>query len=99
MPCTVNKKVACKPFEKTSIEKEIKGGFAMVKQSVSVASLEVVFDFILNTETDTDFIVEEGDSVYVKGDMSAAVWAKEVLEIDSKKFILVPWDCVIAIEN
>lgn len=87
---TMNKRVACAPFERTSIEVANPRGFAVVKQKQELTQLKVVFD----TDDETFHV---GDRIAVFGSSCAAAWAKEVYEIGGKKFILVPVGEIVAV--
>lgn len=86
---TMNKRVACTPFERTSIEVANTRGFAVVKQKQGLSQLEVVF------ESEDGF--HPGNKVAVFGSSCAAAWAKEVFEIGGKKFVLVPVGEIVAV--
>lgn len=86
---TMNKRVACTPFEKTSIEVANPRGFAVVKQKQGLSQLEVVF------ESEDGF--HSGNKVVVFGSSCASAWAKEVYEIAGKKFVLVPVGEIVAV--
>lgn len=87
-------KVALSPFPTTSIEKENKGGFVVVKQKVSLTALRVVFG------TTSDVIsVPTGSIAYVRGDSVTLPWAKEVFEVAGHQFILAPIDAVQLVET
>ena len=87
---TVNKKIACTPFETTQTRVEVKGGLPMLKQKQELSKLQVV----LTTE---DHFYRAGDSILVRGDACKLQFAKEVYEEGDKTFILIPYDVVVAI--
>lgn len=86
---TANNTVAVEPFPTNQVEKEVRNGFALVKQKHALQPLKVVFG---DNERYTP-----GRVVWVRADQCIANWAKEVFEIDSKKFILLPKDQVVLV--
>lgn len=86
---TANNMVAVEPFPTNQVEKEIRHGVAMVRQKHSLQPLKVVFG-------DNDRYTP-GKVVWVRADQCVASWAKEVFEIDSKKFVLLPKDQVVLV--
>lgn len=89
-----NGKVAVEPFKEMAIEKEQRGGLVMAKQKGTLTKLRVVFN------SGKEFVPEsyyfpKGSSVWVRADGYALPWAKEILELDGEKFILIPVDQVL----
>jgi hypothetical protein len=89
---TFNKQVACEPIVKRTIESEVKGGFATVKNKVELIKLKVIFG------TD-DYQIDNGDYIYIKGDQVAHPWASAVYTVDGISFILIPLIAVQMVEN
>lgn len=91
---TVNRRVAVEPFEKTSATVTMTKHVAMIKQKSSLAKLRVVLP-----TSDGDFDV--GDHVFVHGEFSKNQLAAQVLEAEGsgQKFILVPYDMIVAVER
>ena len=87
---TVNKFLACTPFEKNSIKTEVKHGVPLISQKQKLLQLTVVFD--------SDEGYHTGDKIWVKGEVCTHQSSKEVLEINGKSFILVPVSLVICKE-
>lgn len=84
-----NKLLACTPFLVRSVEASVKGGFATVKNKITLNELVVIFG---NDEIPT------GSKVYVKADQINAQYVKEVFEMGEVKFILVPQEQVKLVE-
>lgn len=89
---SINRKIACAPFEKHSIEIETKRGFATVKTKTELVSLKVVFN-------GDDYFIEPGDTVWVRGEQVKSVWAGEEFQVGDSKFILVPQDAIVLHEG
>lgn len=93
---TVNGKVACTPFEKRSVESEVRQGFAMVKQKKTLTRLEVVFAY---EDKVSGNWYSPGNGVWLKAEMCVHQWAKEVFTYDGKSFILVPAELVQVVDR
>jgi hypothetical protein len=90
---TVNKMVATEPFPTNSVKIQERKGFAGIEQKVGLTPLRLVAT--PKSERLPDWLAP-GDIVWVKGDLCAAAFAKEVLELEGEKFVLIPDDRVIA---
>lgn len=86
---TVNNTIAVEPFPSSQAEKEVRNGIAMVKQKHTLQQLKVVFG---DNEK-----YSPGRVVWVRADQCIANWAKEVFEVESKKFILLPKDQIVLV--
>lgn len=88
-----NNRVACEPFEKRSIEVQVKSGFATAKSKNELVRLKVLFrgGGVHGT------MFWPGGYVYVRGDVSVP-WSKEAYTLDGQKVIFVPADQVFAYE-
>lgn len=91
---SVNKKVAVEPFPSTSIETKNRAGFTTVIQKTELIPLKVVFSSL----TPQGLGVDPGHVVYVKGETTQHQWAKEVFELDGKKFIFIPEESVVLVD-
>lgn len=78
----VNGTLAVEPIV-TSVEKEVRHGVALAKQKIALIATKVVFP-----DAKGDYLA--GEVVYLRGDCIQLPWAREVFELDGKKFILVP---------
>lgn len=87
---TLNKKVACEPFPEMAVEKETRGGMVVPKQRGALTKLRVVFG------DDGDFYC--GSFIWVRSESFIQQWAKDVYELDGKRFILVPADAILLIQ-
>lgn len=91
---TINRLVACKPFEVTSNRTEISKGLALIEQKIKLSKTEVLYVY-----TSDNLALFPKDLVYIRGEHVRMAWAKEVfLNENNDKFILVPVDCIISIE-
>ena len=98
---TVNRFVACQPFEK-QVEKEVnkkKLAVAGYGQKPSVTELFVY----RGTEVGSEFYVGNDDVVFVKSTCVNSQWAKDVFTFngidDSVEFILVPLSEIVFIDR
>lgn len=87
----LNKKVAVAP-PNLAVEKEVRHGVAIAKQKFSLLETTVVF-------ADSEGFVPVGTKVFLRGDCIINGWAKEVFELEGKKFILVPIDQIVCAEK
>ncbi len=91
---TVNKKLAVTPFAETDTKTEVVNGRVVIKQRSELTALKVVFD----TDCDETMSLDPGDTVYVRGDLCKSPQAKEIFEMDGKRFILIDASSVIGVE-
>lgn len=85
---TRNHRVACEPIATMSVEKEQKGGMMVPKQKGSLTKLRVLFEGF-----NLDY--PKGSVIWIRADQFIQQWAKDVLELDGVKFILVPEDQIV----
>lgn len=85
----MNKQVACTPFQRKSVETQVKSAFATVKNKIDLTPLKVVFAGKVG-----DVGIAPGWTVYVRSD-GFLTYGKEEFELLGKKFILVPEDRII----
>ena len=90
---SVNENVAVEPFPTNQVEKEVRNGLAVIKQKSTLQPLKVMFSDFWETE------YAVGSTVYVRADQCVATWAKDVFDLNGKKFILVPKNQVILVEK
>lgn len=97
---TMNKQVACTPPKNQAVTTRVQAGFASFEQKQSLEELEVVFD-AANIEGDppANIYFTAGRKVYIKGEDINTLWAKKVLEMYGKRFILVPLSSIVAVGN
>lgn len=88
-PYAINDKVALEPFPENVVVKEVKGGMIMPKQKGTLTKLRVVYG-------GNGFTA--GDSVYLRSELFAALWAKEIFEVEGQRFILAPKDQVVLVD-
>lgn len=72
------------------IEAEIKGGIATIAQRVNLIEAKVVLNY-----TSQDVSLAQGDSVILRGDAGLNPWAKSVLVLGDKSFVLVPEEQIV----
>lgn len=95
-----NKKVPVEPFTVKGVEVKVSSGFGTVSQKTDLTALKVVFPNEASGKPDLEHLaLYPGDTVYVRGEMSAHQWAKEVFELHGKKFILMPEEFVLMVER
>jgi hypothetical protein len=87
---TVNKRVACTPFETTQVRMEASRGMPNMRQRRELTKLTV----LLPGEG-----YQPGDVIWVRGDSMKHQYAAEVYEQDTLSFILVPTDHIMATER
>ena len=92
MISTMNKVVACTPFNKQHMETVVKGGFAMVDKKVQLQELKVV-------KHSAELNLVPGDGVWVRGDAIVQPWAKEVFTVEGDEFILVPANFILIVKS
>lgn len=73
----------------------------VVQSKTEITPMKVVFpNFDCNLlKPDKRFVVGEGDTVYVRGEIHVMPWANHVHELDGKRFVLVPEDQVVAVKR
>lgn len=72
------------------IEAQIKGGIATIAQRVELIEVKVLMNY-----ASQDLLLKEGDSVILRGDAGLTPWAKMVLTLSDKSFVLVPEEQII----
>lgn len=92
---TTAKWVACTPFETVETKTDVKGGLAYIKQKDELSEHKVVFDNSDRHRMLGGGEYEEGDTVWVRGEMCKHQWAKEIFTLAGKKFILIPADLIL----
>jgi hypothetical protein len=85
-----NRKIACSPFARKSIEVKVQKGFGSVAQKLALTPLRVLFG---NDD------VPAGSVVYLRGDTMKQTWASEEFELDGQTVILVPQDQIQLVER
>lgn len=91
-----NNRVAVEPFPQTSIEVKVNSGFAVASQKTNLTALKVVHAAM---NTDINKALLPGDTIYVRGETAAHVFAKEVFEVGGSKFILCPLEMVVMVDK
>jgi hypothetical protein len=87
---TPNKRVAVEPFPPAP-KAEIRGGVLAPMSQTSLTGLRVVFG---------SASFGEGWLLYVRTKLQGTTtYAKEVLEVDGRKFILIPEEDVVLVDN
>lgn len=78
-PVSVNNKVIVEVYQKQDLKAEIKNGFAMTSQKISVKGLTLLMDAHLGDGR----LVPKGHKAYFKeNDLHSAPWAKTILQSD-----------------
>lgn len=96
----VNKKVAVEPFQVKGVEVKVSSGFGTVSQKTELTPLKVIFPNEATDRPDSDkLVLYPGNTVYVRGEASAHQWAKEVFELNGKKFIMLPEDMIVLVDR
>lgn len=86
-----NKRIALEPFPDDVQPKRVVNGVLMVMARQDTVGLRVVFG-------NENFL--QGHICYVRSDRkSTSTWGKEIREVDGFKFILVPEDEVILVDQ
>lgn len=98
--CTVNKKIACKPSEKHSMEApKVRHGFAMTDDRQRLFVVETLFRHacVINGQFS---VLPPGTKLHLPSDAYTHEWNRRVLNReDGSQFILVPEELIIAIET
>lgn len=77
---SVNNRLIVETYKKEGLKTEIRNGFALIDQKVSLKGLKVLVDAKLNDGT----IVPSGSTAYVKEEtLHNAAWAKTPLKCDT----------------
>lgn len=85
-----NKKVAVEPFPETA-KAEVKNGVLQPMNAAALTPLKVVYG---------GGAYWTGQTVYVRSKLrQTTTYGKEVFEVDGKKFILIPEDEVLLVDN
>ena len=88
----MNRQVATEPFEKTSIETNVKSGFSTITQKGSLTKLQVVIGNKDNT-------IPSGSLIYVASENYRSTWASKVFVFEGCSIILVPEDCILLVDE
>lgn len=96
MLTTINKRLACKPFDKNEVKSTVSHGLAMLDHLVKLEKTEVVLPYLPSDGTNG---VSAGVIVYLPGDAVKQKWAAEIFTHEGLPFILVPIDMVVAFED
>lgn len=89
------KSVAVEPFPPVSATPQVSSGFALASADKStLVPLKVVFRSELEFDT-----LKAGATVYTLSSESSHAFAKEVYDLNGKKFILLPADRVVLYEG
>ena len=92
-PKTTNRRVAAEPIVDLAAKSLIKGGMAYIENKVSLLELKLVFG-------SDDGPYEAGDSIVIHGDNGTrSAWARDVLTMGDKKFILVPFEAILMVRH
>lgn len=101
MKATVGR-IACTPFPDNSVKTEKHGDgdvfvIKVANTKTKLVKLKVLFNcrFALGGQT---VLVEADDYVWVRADLYASTYGKEVFVADSEPFILLPTDRIEVIE-
>jgi len=87
--------VATEPFPTLSLETTTKGsGFQVISQSQALVPLKVVYAAL---DLNGQIHYNQLDIVYVTAQDKTADWAKRIIELEGKRFILVPNDRVVLV--
>lgn len=76
------------------VEAEIKGGIAVIAQRVSLIKASLVLGYSLNGVD-----LKAGDKIILRGDSGLQPWAKQVVSLDDKEFVLCPEEQIIGYEK
>lgn len=100
----VNKQVACEPFPEQKGVKAVNTALKIAAHNNTLVGLKVVMgEPIREDGLRNPYAYEEGDTVFVRGAMSAHQFAKEVFVQEDinggKPFILVPTDFIALIKK
>lgn len=101
-----NNKVACEPFPSLAIEKQGTKGFVTAKQKTTLSATKVVYAPMMplwNQQPAASSPLNwltPGNTVFVRGD-AILNFGREVYSFgeDGPKFILVPFDYIMAVEQ
>lgn len=92
MICGVNKKIGVEVPQQGGQEAKVVGGLRQPVHRVALVPLKVVFGAY-------DHQYDAGTTVYVNAaHITNGVWAKEIFELDGKKFCLLPEEFITLIE-
>lgn len=91
---TINRLLACTPFETRDAKVQVRGGLPVIAQKQELTALKVVFD-----SDDEKYHFPKGITVYVRGEACKHQYAREVYEQGEEKFILVPFEHVVGWEQ
>lgn len=72
------------------IEAQIKGGIATIAQRTELIEARVVLSY-----SNQDILLTPQDSVILKGDAGLQPWAKQLLILGDKTFVLAPEDVIV----
>ncbi len=78
-PVSINDRVIVEAYQKEDLKAEIKNGFAMTSQKISLKGLRLLMDAKLNDGT----IIQKGYKAYFKeNDLHSQPWAKSIFKSD-----------------
>lgn len=86
-----NGQIACEPIVKNTVEAEVKGGFATVKNKAELIKLKVVFGCKDGPSA--------GNTIFILGDQVNLPWATTIFDVDGSKVILVPLTAVRLVDS
>lgn len=89
---TVNKRIAVSLFSTNSVNLRAEGGMPAIQQKAELTELEVLFP------TDGGEYAA-GDKVLLQGDAAMSPWARRPFECNGVKFILCPFEQVVAVKK
>lgn len=93
---TVNKRLACKPHEKISMNTtQVNRGLALPEEKSKLFIVEVLFDHF---DRDGKYSVQKGTKLYLNYDAFRHDFNRQIYtHDDGTKFILVPEDLIVAV--
>lgn len=86
-----NKKIACVPPEQKGAELKVAHGMAVIQHRSSLMALRVVFG--------NEGGISPGFTIYLPEQLKQQPWASQVYEINGQKFILVPEEQIVLVDE
>jgi hypothetical protein len=91
--------VAVEPPSTTAVVQKKVGGMVVTELQSGLRELKVVTNTTIRLQFDP-ITLKSGDSIYVNSvSISKYPWSKDVYEVDDLKFIVVPYEFVVAVRS
>jgi hypothetical protein len=101
MITSLNNILICEPWSDLGkgLSTQVKSGFGTISQKIKLTPIKLLYNAEIRVNGTQVYLFSGSNLLIKEEDLFNFKWSKNIMELNEKKVILVPYEYIVAVEN